>query len=86
MSNKSKYSKLNFKDVKTYSIKERNDKVHISDFAKAAEKDPSFNQFIESLPNILAAKDFKEFIQKYSMAIEANSMIMLMMSIISMPR
>jgi hypothetical protein len=79
MSAKSKYKKLDFSKVKKCSLKERKDKVSINDFAKVPEANLSFAQFLNNLPGILMAKDFKQFIQKYIDAINANSMILFMM-------
>ena len=36
----SKYQKLDFKNVQTYSLKDRKSKVSLSDFAKPVEKKP----------------------------------------------
>ncbi|UCE42690.1 MAG: hypothetical protein JSV17_06975 [Candidatus Aminicenantes bacterium] len=49
--------------LKTYPIKSRKSKVQIADFAEAFSPDRSFSRFVESLPNILAGKDFKDFLQ-----------------------
>ncbi len=48
--------------LKTYSLHSRKSKVDIKNFAKVFAPDPSFNQFIKSLPDFLAAKEFKEFL------------------------
>ena len=49
--------------MKTYPIQSRKSKVGIEDFAGAFSPDKSFSYFVESLPNILAAKDFKDFLE-----------------------
>ncbi|OGW35500.1 MAG: hypothetical protein A2010_11005 [Nitrospirae bacterium GWD2_57_9] len=46
--------------IKTYSIKGRESKVRINDFAKAPVKGASFQDFFSSLPNILAARQLRE--------------------------
>ena len=48
--------------LKTYSLKSRKDKVNINNFAQILGKEKSFTRFVRSLPNILAGKDYKEFI------------------------
>ena len=79
MALKSKYKILDFNLVKTYSLKERKDKVHHKNFARLGDKNITINKFLKNLPGILAAKDFKDFIDCYTRAIKADSMIILMM-------
>ena len=74
----SKYKKLNFQGIKTYSIHERASKVHTAEFAKVLNDNPSFSDFFSSLPNILTGKDFTNFIRIYRLAIESHSMILFM--------
>jgi len=50
---------INMKKVKTYSIKSRLSKVNKGDFALKPVKANSFNAFLDSLPNILKAKDLR---------------------------
>jgi deoxyhypusine synthase len=45
--------------IKTYSIKNRPSKVKKADFASVGKKGEKFIDFYNSLPNILAASDFK---------------------------
>ena len=51
--------KIDFKKVKTYSLKGRPSKVHKADFAALGVKGISFKKFWEGLPDILAAKEIK---------------------------
>lgn len=51
------YKKLTPKKVKRYSLKSRKSKVNVAEFSSPHVKDSSFNDFIDSLPSILAAKD-----------------------------
>jgi hypothetical protein len=74
----SKYKKLDFTNIKTYSLKERSSKVSISDFAKTLEKNTTFKTFLDSIPNILAGKEYKEFIKYYRQAVSNNSTIIFM--------
>jgi len=57
---KKKFEDINFLDVTTYSIKDRSSKVSITDICSPVGKGLSFQDFLSSLPNILAAKDLKE--------------------------
>lgn len=50
---------INIKKVKTYSIKSRLSKVNKGDFALKPSKAKSFSDFLDSLPNILKAKDLR---------------------------
>ena len=79
MVQKSKYKTLDFKNVKTFSINEREDKVSVKDFARIADKNISVRQLLNNLPGILAARDFNDFIGSYSRAIKSGSMVIFMM-------
>ncbi|MFA5200418.1 MAG: hypothetical protein WC442_05910 [Candidatus Omnitrophota bacterium] len=48
---------INAKKIKTYSVKSRQSKVNAKDFALKPFKGKSFSAFLDSLPNILKAKD-----------------------------
>jgi len=48
--------------LKTYPIQSRKSKVRIEDFARAFSPEEPFSRFVESLPDILAGKDFKDFL------------------------
>ncbi|MHA1833304.1 MAG: hypothetical protein ACTSV7_04880 [Candidatus Baldrarchaeia archaeon] len=48
--------------IKTYPLKERRNKVKVSDFAKICKAKSTFKEFIESLPDILAGRCFKELV------------------------
>ena len=75
----SKYKKLDFKGVKTYSLKDRKSKVSENDFATPSKADTKISEFIDNLPDILVAKDFKDFIKSYQIAVRKKSQIVLMM-------
>jgi len=50
---------ININKVKTYSVKSRLSKVNKGDFASKPAKAKSFVSFLDSLPNILKAKDLR---------------------------
>lgn len=53
---------IDLSKVKTYSIKSRKSKVTKEDFAKIYDpKKQSFDKFVNSFPNVLAAKDLLSF-------------------------
>lgn len=56
-----KTERINFNKVRTYPIRERENKVKIGDFAKGLpNKGIGFKSFLASLPNILAVRDLKD--------------------------
>ncbi len=54
--------KIDTSRIKTYSIKDRESKVRTNDFAKPCKKGTSIKDFLSSLPNILAAGNFKDVV------------------------
>ncbi|MDD5692594.1 MAG: deoxyhypusine synthase family protein [Candidatus Omnitrophica bacterium] len=50
---------INTCKIKTYSVKSRLSKVKAADFARIPAKAKSFSSFLDSLPNILKAKDLR---------------------------
>jgi hypothetical protein len=54
--------KIDISNIKTYSLKSRESKVRISDFAKPYQQNGTFKEFFSSLPNILASKNLKEVV------------------------
>jgi len=56
-----KYPLLNKKNVKVAPISERQSLVHITDFARPFMPGADFQSFVDGLPNILAAKELREF-------------------------
>ncbi len=68
--NSMKFDEIDYDKVKTYSIKDRKSKVNAADFAKPHISGGSFSQFMDSLPNILAAGNLRKVIDK---VVEAKS-------------
>ncbi len=54
--------KINLSQIKSYSLKGRASKVRINDFSRPHKKGGSFQDFFSSLPNILAARHFKDVV------------------------
>jgi hypothetical protein len=46
--------------VHTYPLASRKSKVHVRDFAKPPATNSSINKFLDSLPSILAGRDFRD--------------------------
>ena len=53
------YEEFDLSGVSTYPLKSRQSKAHVDDFARSCAEGASLAQLIDSLPNILAAADFK---------------------------
>lgn len=63
---------IDFTKLKTYSLKSRKSKVSIGDFCSEFKKDSKFIDFMNALPNILAAKELKELIERIARARKNN--------------
>jgi len=59
---KYKVKPLSPKGLKTYPLRSRTSKVSVQHFARTLPPDKTFNKFLESLPDVLAGKDFKDFV------------------------
>jgi hypothetical protein len=69
---------INLKKVKRYSIKARLSKVNKDDFALKPVKGRSFSSFLDSLPNILKAKDLRAVSSDIVSARKKNKGVILM--------
>ena len=68
---------LDLKKIKTYSLAKRSSKVNTTEFAKACPKGSSFKDFLDGLPDILAAGDLKSVISAMSSAARTQKTIIL---------
>ncbi|HBF39612.1 MAG TPA: hypothetical protein DDW50_20140 [Firmicutes bacterium] len=75
----SKFEKLKFDQVKTYHISERENKVEKSKFATALNRKSTLEEYLESLPDILMGKEFKEFVSHFRTAIREKNTVIWMM-------
>ena len=57
------YVEFDLSDVKTYPLKSRKSKARAEDFARPCAPDTSVGSFIDALPDILAAADFKAVVR-----------------------
>jgi len=71
--------KINLDKLKTYPISKRKCKVRHEDFAKAPSKGASFSDFYDSLPNILAASNFKSIAEAVVSAYNKKKPVIFMM-------
>ncbi len=61
---KKEFTPLDLSAVKTYSIKGRKSKVSVEDLGTTVGRGKSFADFLEGLPDILAASDIREIASK----------------------
>jgi hypothetical protein len=57
------YEEFDLSDVRTYPLKSRKNKARVEDFARPSAPDVSMRAFVDSLPNVLAAADFKAVVR-----------------------
>jgi hypothetical protein len=72
-----KYRPVSLKKVKTYPLKERKSKVSLSAIAKPPAKGDSFRTFMDKLPDILAAGDFRRVVRAVVKAREKDRPVVL---------
>jgi hypothetical protein len=67
------YEDFRLDDVRTYPLKSRASKVRAEDFARPSASPASIGAFVDSLPNILAAADFKAVVRAILDATRADA-------------
>ena len=72
-----KLKPLDLKQINTHSLATRTSKVNIADFARICQKGGSFREFLNGLPNILAAADLKMVINAITTAVKSKKKIIL---------
>ncbi len=75
----SKYSRIDLKKARTYSIQSRKSKTQIEKFGKPLESDSDINDFLKSLPGCLKAEDFRSLIDAIYNAKRKKKPIILML-------
>jgi hypothetical protein len=70
---------LDFNRIRTYPIRERPNKVHLDELARAWKADGSFAQFLDSLPHILVGNDFRAIVDATVTAVRNRRPIVVMM-------
>jgi len=75
----SKWTPISLDEVKSYPLKKRSSKVKIDDFGYAWKPGGSMNQWLNSLPKILAGNDFTEIVDRFVRASVSNKTIILAM-------
>ncbi len=59
---------IDINKVKTYSVRQRHSKVKAQDFSQPPAKGRSFGKFLDSLPNILKAKEIRAVVDAIAQA------------------
>lgn len=67
------YEEFDLSGVRTYPLKSRASKATVEDFGQAVGDSPTLSQFLDSLPNVLAAADLKAVARAVVSAREAGS-------------
>ncbi len=73
------FKPISFEKVRGYPIRDRISKVNIDDFAKAWHQGGSLNQWLQSLPKILACNDLKEIADRIVRASKAEKTVIMAM-------
>ncbi|MDP3730130.1 MAG: hypothetical protein Q8R14_01205 [Candidatus Omnitrophota bacterium] len=71
--------RIDLSKIRTIPLDTRKCKVAVSDFASLPKKGSSFRSFYDSLPNILAARNFKETVDAIAAAHKKKKMVIFMM-------
>jgi len=74
-----KFPPLELKEIKTYSLNERESKVSVADFGKPWRKGNDLRSFFDSLPRLLAAGDFNQAIDLLAAAVKEKRTVILAM-------
>lgn len=70
---------IDLQGIKTYSLKERQSKVSIKDFASSWKPGGGFDLWVKGLPRILAGGDLKKVITRLTEAVRAKKIVLLAM-------
>lgn len=77
MKKESDWRPLDFKGIKTCSLRERRSKVEVDLFASPLRPGSPFRGFLHSLPQLLAAEEFKEVVSRIIWAVREDKMVLL---------
>jgi hypothetical protein len=67
------YEEFDLSDVRTYPLKSRKSKARVEDFAHTIAADAAMSAFVDSLPDVLAAADFKAVVRAITDAHRSNA-------------
>lgn len=66
------YEEFDLSDVRTYPLAARRSKVCVDDFAHPCAADASVSTLVDSLPNVLAAADFRAVVRAVADAVRSD--------------
>jgi len=67
------YEEFDLSDVKTYPLKSRKSKARVEDFARVPPPPATLGAFLDSMPNVLAAADFKAIVSAIVAAVRGGA-------------
>ncbi|HID11395.1 MAG TPA: hypothetical protein EYP17_08865 [Candidatus Latescibacteria bacterium] len=67
-----RFESISLDGIRTISLEERKHKVHVGEFARPPRPGASFGDFVRSLPDILAGKEFREFVGRVADAVKGG--------------
>ena len=70
---------LDFRSIRTYPLRERENKVHSDQLARIWKKGGSFTEFLDSLPRILVGNDFRAVVDATVAAVRNQRPVLVMM-------
>jgi hypothetical protein len=70
---------LDFSRLRTYPLRERENKVHLDQLARVWRQGGSFAQFLDSLPKILVGNDFRTIVNDTVAAVHNQRPVLVMM-------
>jgi hypothetical protein len=73
------YEQIDLTKVKTYKVAERKNKVDVELFGKPLNSESSLSEWVDNLPNFLAAKDLKSLAQSIIEARELHKPVIVLM-------
>lgn len=75
----SRYPKADLSGVRLISIEGRHSKVHEEAWARPFDPGDGFGEFLDSLPDILAARDLRRYVERCAEAVRLGKPFILMM-------
>lgn len=76
MKRRSDWQPLDLTEIKTSPLHKRKSKVDVSHFASPLPPGASFKEFLQSLPQTLAAENFKEAVSRIVAAVKGDTMVL----------
>ena len=74
-----RWGPISLADVKSYPLEERHSKIQIDDFGKPWKSGNDMSQWIDYLPKILAANDFRKIVKNITLSVRSGNPVILAM-------